>query len=118
MTLPLAILVVKEQEGNPLALLTASPSEGFTGGHLLREADLPQFPSSPKENNERQYTTASAFKEKECCMYRQEAFAHISNCPVYFSMPAPHLDQKASTCEGDAPQCSVGYGAACASATE
>lgn len=27
---------------------------------------------------------ASAFKEKESCIYRHEDFAHIANCPAYF----------------------------------
>lgn len=54
---------------------------------------------------------ASAFKEKEYCIYRHEALVHIASCPVYFSMPGPHLDQEASTC--DAPQPPVGCGAEC-----
>lgn len=32
---------------------------------------------------------AFAFKEKEPCFYGHETFAHLSNCPVYFSMDCP-----------------------------
>lgn len=72
-TLPPGILAVKEQEGatrDPLGLLTASPSEGFTGVtfSLGRPSTVSPW------NNERQYMMASAFKEKECCIYRHEAF--------------------------------------------
>lgn len=54
---------------------------------------------------------------------RRAAFTDMKLFPILltvlciFPMPAPHLDQKASTCEGDGPQGSVGCGVS-ASATE
>jgi len=54
---------------------------------------------------------AFAFKEKERCFYRW--LLHVfPPLQCIFPWPAPQEDQKASACEGDAPQPSAGYGAA------
>lgn len=73
----------KEQQGNPLGLLTVLPSEGFTEDAFSVKQTLHSFPLAQRN------TMAFAFKEEECCFDRHKAFAHISNCPVYFSMACP-----------------------------
>lgn len=95
-TLPLGILAVKEQEeaarkSSGWVCSLPHPRRASLGLTFSLKQTFYSFPLAQRKIT-KDSMMASAFKEKECYIYRHEALAHIASCPVYFSMPAPHLD--------------------------